>query len=102
MLEWLHRPWPWYVTGPLLGLVATGLLMIGNKQLGVSGNFRHLCAAVFPRNVAFGTASAGGCPSGHGTTGLADLQLASLIAVVAFFAAGALASHFLLPLLLSG
>src|SRR3989442_10685782 len=53
MLEWLHRPWPWYVTGPLLGLVATGLLMIGNKQLGVSGNFRHLCAAVFPRNVAF-------------------------------------------------
>jgi len=53
MLELLHRPWPWYVTGPLLGLVASGLLVIGNKQLGVSGNFRHLCAAVFPRNVAF-------------------------------------------------
>src|SRR2546430_8304764 len=53
MLELLHHPWPWYVTGPLLGLVATSLLVIGNKQLGVSSNFRHLCAAVFPRNVAF-------------------------------------------------
>src|SRR2546429_4028080 len=53
MLELLHRPWPWYVTGPFLGLVATGLLVIGNKQLGVSGNFRHLCAAALPRNVTF-------------------------------------------------
>src|SRR2546427_7200741 len=53
MLKLLHHAWPWYVTGPLLGLVAAGLLVIGNKQLGVSSNFRHLCAAVFPRNVAF-------------------------------------------------
>src|SRR5437879_11873118 len=53
MLELLHRPWPWYVTGPLLGLVAAALLVIGNKPFGVSSNFRHLCAAVFPRNVAF-------------------------------------------------
>src|SRR2546430_6029606 len=52
--------------------------------------------------IGFGTAYAGGCTSGHGITGLADLQLPSLIAVVAFFAAGALASHFLLPLLLTG
>ena len=126
MPDLLYRPWPWYVTGPLVGLVATGLLVIGNKQLGVSSNFRHLCAAAWPRNVSFfkydwtrsglwnlvfagggfligfGTAYAGGCTSGHGITGLADLQLPSLIAVVAFFAAGAVASHFLLPLLLSG
>src|SRR2546430_13814379 len=53
MLGLPHRTWPWYVTGPLLGLVAAGLLVIGNKQLGVSGNFRPVCAAVFPRNVAF-------------------------------------------------
>src|SRR2546430_10482095 len=53
MLGLPHRPWPWYVTGPFLGLVATGLLVIGNKQLGVSGNFRHLCAAALPRNVSF-------------------------------------------------
>jgi uncharacterized membrane protein YedE/YeeE len=173
------------VTGPLVGLVAVGLLVIGNKQFGVSSNLRHLCAACVPGGVAyfkydwrraglwnivfiggvvvggyvggvllanphptaitpqahasltalgirdfaglvphqlfnwhvflsarglimvvgggwligFGTAYAGGCTSGHGIAGLADLQLPSLIAVISFFAAGALASHFLLPLL---
>ncbi|HVH68222.1 MAG TPA: YeeE/YedE thiosulfate transporter family protein [Gemmatimonadales bacterium] len=185
MTELLHKPWPWYVTGPLVGLVAVGLLAIGNKQLGVSSNLRHLCAALAPREVAFfkydwrgaglwnlvfilgvvvggfvggvllanvqpvaitpaahaslaplgirdfaglvprdffnwhalltvkgflmivgggfligfGTAYGGGCTAGHGITGLADLQLASLIAVISFFAAGAAASFLVLPLL---
>ena len=185
MTELLHRPWPWYVTGPLMGLVAVGLLAIGNKQFGVSSNLRHLCAAFLPGNVAyfrydwrrtglwnlvfllgvvaggfvgglllanaqpvaitpaahaslatlgiqdfsalvprelfswrvlltlrgflmivgggfligFGTAYAGGCTSGHGITGLANLQLPSLITVIAFFAGGAAASFFLLPFL---
>src|SRR5919198_2778214 len=180
----LHQPWPWYVTGPLVGLVAVGLLVIGNKQFGISSNLRHLCAACVPGDVAyfrydwrrsglwnlvflagvvaggfgggvlrptpspaaipaqahaslaalgihdfsglvprelfnwhalltvrgvlmvvgggfligFGTAYAGGCTSGHGIAGLADLQLPSVIAVASFFAAGAIASLFLLPL----
>lgn len=50
--------------------------------------------------VGFGTAYAGGCTSGHAISGLADLQLPSLIAVVGFFAGGLLATHFLLPRLL--
>jgi uncharacterized membrane protein YedE/YeeE len=50
--------------------------------------------------VGFGTAYAGGCTSGHAISGLADLQLSSLIAVVGFFAGGLIATHFLLPLLL--
>ncbi len=184
--ELLHRSWPWYVTGPLVGLVAVALLLIGNKQFGVSSNLRHLCAACLPGDVAyfkydwrrsglwnlvfiagvvaggfvggvllrnphpaaitaraqaslaalgihdfsglvprevfnwhvllsvrglllvvggglligFGTAYGGGCTSGHGISGLADLQLASLIAVLSFFAGGAAASFLLLPLLL--
>lgn len=49
--------------------------------------------------VGFGTAYAGGCTSGHAITGLADLQLASLLAVLGFFAGGLLATHVLLPLL---
>jgi uncharacterized membrane protein YedE/YeeE len=49
--------------------------------------------------VGFGTAYAGGCTSGHAISGLADLQLPSLIAVVGFFVGGLIATHFLLPLL---
>lgn len=50
--------------------------------------------------VGFGAAYGGGCTSGHGITGLASMQLASLIAVMAIFAAGIIATWFLLPLLL--
>lgn len=187
MPAFLLKPWPWYVTGPLVGLVAVALLAIGNKPFGMSASLRHLCAACFPGSVAhfrydwrraglwklvftagvvlggfgagvllrnpdpvaitpsahaafgalgvhdfsglvprdlmswhallsprgavmllgggflvgFGTAYAGGCTSGHGISGLADLQWPSLVAVVTFFAAGALASAFLLPLLVA-
>jgi len=50
--------------------------------------------------VGFGTAYVGGCTSGHAISGLANLQLPSLIATVGFFAGGLIATHFLLPLLL--
>jgi uncharacterized membrane protein YedE/YeeE len=50
--------------------------------------------------VGFGTAYAGGCTSGHAISGLADLQLSSLIAVIGFFAGGLIATHFLFPLFL--
>lgn len=49
--------------------------------------------------IGFGAAYAGGCTSGHAITGLADLQLPSLIAVASFFAGGLIATHFLLPLI---
>ena len=50
--------------------------------------------------VGFGTAYAGGCTSGHGLSGLADLQLPSLIALVGFFAGGIIGTFVLLPLIL--
>jgi uncharacterized protein len=50
--------------------------------------------------VGFGTAYAGGCTSGHGVAGLANFQLASLIAVIGFFTGGLLGTFLLLPLLL--
>jgi uncharacterized protein len=52
--------------------------------------------------VGFGTAYAGGCTSGHGISGLANLELPSLIAVVGFFLGGIVATMTILPLLLSG
>ena len=185
-MEWLYRPWPWYLTGPLLGLFPAILLIAGNRLFGVSSNLRHVCAAVAPGRVAyfgydwrgegrwnllfafgilvggvvagtvlrnpdpvaiaeatrdtlrglgindftglvpselfawsnfasprgwillagggfligFGTAWAGGCTSGHGLSGVANLQPASMLALVAFFAGGIFGTFVLLPLVL--
>jgi uncharacterized protein len=181
----LSAPWPWYVAGPLIGLFAPLLLVLGNRLLGVSSNLRHLCAPLAPgvdyfrydwrgeggwnlafalgilvggmiagvllRNphqiaiadqtraallslgvhdfnglapvelfswaslltvrgavlivgggflVGFGTAYAGGCTSGHGISGIADLQPASLVALLGFFAGGIIGTFVLLPLIL--
>jgi uncharacterized protein len=49
--------------------------------------------------VGFGVGWAGGCTSGHAISGLADLQLPSLIAAAAFFAGGLVVTHLILPLL---
>lgn len=44
-------PWPWYVAGPLIGLMVPALLLFGGKAFGVSSNLRHACAAVLPERV---------------------------------------------------
>jgi uncharacterized protein len=190
MIEALGAPWPWYVAGPLIGLIVPLLLLIGGKVFGISANLRHMCAAtpaparikpsflrydwkkagswnlVFiagvalggvlsvtllgmpdaggsiseatradltalgvedfsgllpadlfswegllsPRGllvlvlggflVGFGARYAGGCTSGHAISGLADLQLPSLVAVIGFFAGGLLVTFGVLPLIL--
>lgn len=51
--------------------------------------------------VGFGARYAGGCTSGHAISGLSDLQLASLIAVIGFFIGGLIMTHFLYPIILS-
>jgi uncharacterized membrane protein YedE/YeeE len=53
MIDFLSRPWPWYVAGPLIGLTVPLLLLLGNKQFGISSNLRHLCAAMCPGDVDF-------------------------------------------------
>ncbi len=53
MPDFLLRPWPWYITGPLIGLTVPLLLLLGNKHFGISANFRHACAAFFPAGIAF-------------------------------------------------
>lgn len=179
----LSQPWPWYVTGPLMGAVALALLLYRGRTLGVSASYRTLCAAVAPARVeffrfdwrrlggwnlafacglalggwvgvhllgaaepvrlsaaarddlaalgitdfagllprelfswrwvlsprgllsfglggflvGFGASWAGGCTSGHGISGLADLQAPSLVAVIAFLVGGFAAAHFIMP-----
>jgi len=49
MIGFLSRPWPWWVAGPLIGLVVPALLLMGGRSFGVSDNLRHLCAMCWPR-----------------------------------------------------
>ena len=51
--------------------------------------------------IGFGSRYAGGCTSGHAISGLSNLQLPSLKAVIGFFVGGLIMAHFLLPLILS-
>lgn len=48
MFEWIFETWPWYVSGPLIGLTVPILLLTGNKQLGISSSLRHICSACIP------------------------------------------------------
>lgn len=53
MLEIIKEPWPWYVAGPLIGLIVPFLLIIGNKTFGISSSLRHVCAAIIPSKIPF-------------------------------------------------
>lgn len=53
MFEFLKQPWPWYIAGPLIGLMVPALLLIGNKSFGISSSLRHVCAACLPAKIPF-------------------------------------------------
>ncbi len=184
-MDLILEPWPWYVSGPLIALVMTILILMG-KRFGMSSNLETLCSLsgagkisdYFKINVkskrwnllvvlgvviggflgatllspqksvaissntiktlqgigfesagnsylpselfsnqalsdpmtlgilllagflvGFGARYAGGCTSGHAISGLSDLQLPSLVAVMAFFVGGLVMIHFLFPLI---
>lgn len=185
-MEYLFETWPWYVAGPIIGVLAF-LLYWAGENFGFSSNLRHFCTIMgagkfsdffkydwktfkwsyafvigsviggfvaanwltiagfevaineatksdlrtlgisdfsglvpselfnwsFFSNtsqaivvllggffIGFGTRYAGGCTSGHAISGLGNMQLPSLIAVIGFFIGGLLSTHILLPILL--
>lgn len=51
--EWILKPWPWWIAGPMIGLTVPLLLILGNKSFGISSSLRHICAACFPANISF-------------------------------------------------
>jgi uncharacterized protein len=53
MLDLIKEPWPWYVTGPLIGLMVPALLLAGNKSFGISSSLRHICAVCFPAKIEY-------------------------------------------------
>lgn len=184
-MDFIYKPWPWYVSGPMIAFMMFLLIMVG-KRFGMSSNLRTLCTicgagektsffrfdwkaqkwnlvvvlgaiiggfigahfltedmavAINPNTVinlkelgfasagnaylptelyetnalldikaililvvggllvGFGARYAGGCTSGHAISGLSNLQLPSLIAVLGFFIGGLTMIHFIFPLL---
>lgn len=52
IFELIRQPWPWWVSGPLIGLMVPVLLILGNKPFGVSSSMKHICAACLPANIS--------------------------------------------------
>lgn len=53
IINYISQPWPWYVAGPLIGLVIIFLQWMDNKPFAVSSSYRHICASVFPAGIPF-------------------------------------------------
>ena len=49
----IQQPWPWYVVGPLIGLLVPALLLLGNRSFGVSSSLRHICAMTIPAGISY-------------------------------------------------
>ena len=52
-MDFVKQPWPWYISGPLIGLMVPALLLLGNKTFGISSTLRQVCAACLPANILF-------------------------------------------------
>ncbi len=72
--------------------------IFGISNLGSVANLIILIVGGFL--IGFGTRYAGGCTSGHAISGLSNLQLPSLIAVIGFFIGGLAMTWFILPVIL--
>lgn len=182
-MEWIYKPWPWYVSGPLIALFMFTMLFIG-RRFGMSSNLRTVCTmagadrwsdyfkldwrkqrwnlsvmtgailggwfssqylsyntveiadravrnletygiessgnAYLPTElfgtsqffeptsllllaggflVGFGARYAGGCTSGHGISGISNLQKASLVSTIGFFIGGIIMVQLIFPII---
>ncbi|MEB0260718.1 YeeE/YedE thiosulfate transporter family protein [Mucilaginibacter sp. 10I4] len=70
--------------------------LFGTTHLGVKNMALLLVGGLL---VGFGSRYAGGCTSGHAISGLSNLQLPSLVAVLGFFAGGLIMTWIVFPLI---
>lgn len=52
-MEFLTRPWPWYVAGPVIGLTVPLVYLYAGRKWGVSSTFRDICAATIPGRLEY-------------------------------------------------
>lgn len=50
-MSWILEPWPWYVSGPLLGLIVPLLYIVGSS-FGVSSNIDTICSVFGARRLS--------------------------------------------------
>ena len=50
-MEKIFNTWEWYIAGPLIGLFVPLILIAGNKLLGISSSFLHICSVVLQKNL---------------------------------------------------
>ncbi len=53
VLEWLRAPWPWYISGALIGLMIPIMMLGANRRFGLSSSYRQICAASVPLNLSY-------------------------------------------------
>ncbi len=85
-----------------LGFESAGTAYLPTEMFGFNAlyNVKNLALlSIGGLLIGFGARYAGGCTSGHAISGLSNLQLPSLIAVVGFFIGGLVMIHFLFPLI---
>lgn len=46
----IFNTWPWYISGPLIGLFVPLLILVGNKMFGISSSFEHICDMTLPKS----------------------------------------------------
>ncbi len=96
--------WQWmFVTGVFIGsLIASkfygefkivALPSRWKKRFGNSNRKRAIIAFIGGIIAMFGARMAGGCPSGHGLSGLAQLSVSGFIAIASFFGTGIIVAH---------
>ncbi len=52
-MELMTNPWPWWISGPLIGIMVPVLLVVGGKAFGISSSLRHVCAATLPGRIEY-------------------------------------------------
>ncbi len=63
------------------------------KRFGTSNRKRAVVAFIGGIIAMFGARMAGGCPSGHGLSGLAQMSVSGFVALASFFGAGIIVAH---------
>lgn len=49
-MNWLYHSFPWYVSGPLIGLTVPVLLLLAGETFGISSSLQHLGSLCSPNS----------------------------------------------------